>query len=107
MTITTLNAAKNTGVRFTVPQAWAGPTRLLAGGVCELGETGAFPAASAVTMEPGASFTLRTASQTFPSLTLGAEGMCGAVKIGLLKNLSVTANAFALLPGASVAFSLY
>ncbi|MBR2838482.1 MAG: hypothetical protein IKE55_06855 [Kiritimatiellae bacterium] len=107
VTITTLNAAKNTGVLFTVPQSWAGPTRILSGGVCELGETGAFPAASAVTMEPGASFTLRSASQTFPSLTLGAEGTCGAVKIGLLKNLSITANAFALLPGASVAFSLF
>ena len=107
VTITTLNAAKNTGVRFTVPQAWAGPTRLLSGGVCELGETGAFPAASAVTMEPGASFTLRSASQTFPSLTLGAEGMVGAVKIGLFKNLSITANAFELKSGTSVAFSLF
>ncbi|MBQ3288523.1 MAG: hypothetical protein IJH50_03860 [Kiritimatiellae bacterium] len=106
-TITTLNAAKNTGVRFTAQQAWAGPTRLLAGGVCELDETGAFPAASAVTMEPGASFTLRSASQTFPSLTLGAEGTSGAIKIGLLKGLSITANVFELKPGTSVAFSLY
>ena len=106
-TITTLNAAKNTGVRFTAPQAWAGPTRLLSGGVCELGETGAFPAASAVTMEPGASLTLRSASQTFPSLTLGAEGKSGVAKIGLLKNLSITASAFELLTGVSVAFSLY
>ena len=107
VTITTLNAAKNTGVRFTAPQAWAGPTRLLSGGVCELGETGAFPAASAVTMEPGASLTLRTASQTFPSLTLGAAGQGGAAKIGLLKNLSITANAFELLPSVSVTFSLF
>ena len=101
------SAANGSGFRFTVPQSWAGPTRIGDTGVFELGGTGTFPATSAVTMEPGASLTLTGVSQTFASLTLGAEGKSGVVKIGLLKNLSITANAFALLPGASVAFSLF
>ena len=101
------SAANGAGFRFTVPQAWAGPTRIGDTGVFELGGTGTFPAASAVTMEPGASLTLAGESQTFASLTLGAEGKGGAVKIGLLKNLFITASDFELKPGVSVAFSLF
>ena len=100
-------AANGAGVRFTVPQAWAGPTRIGDTAVFELADTGAFPAASAVTLEPGGSLALAGASQTFSSFTLGAAEKAGAVKLRLLKGCSITANAFALMPGTSVAFELF
>ena len=100
-------AANGAGFRFTVPQAWAGPTRIGDTAVFELTGTGAFPASSAVTMEPGGSLALAGTSQTFASLTLGAEGKSGVVKIGLLKGLSITASDFELKPGVSVAFRLF
>ena len=100
-------AANGAGVRFTVPQAWAGPTRIGDTAVFELADTGAFPAASAVTLEPGGSLALAGASQTFSSFTLGAAEKAGAVKLRLLKGCSITANAFALMPGTSAAFDLF
>ncbi|MBQ6010053.1 MAG: hypothetical protein IJL17_16085, partial [Kiritimatiellae bacterium] len=108
VTITTENLTKNSSFRFTAPQAWAGPTRILAGGVCELAGTGAFPPASAVTLAAKGRMTLLAASQTFPSLALGLENTAsGAAVIGLAKGLSVTAGAFSVVPGTTLAFDLY
>ena len=100
-------AGNGAGFRFTVPQAWAGPTRIGKTGVFELTGTGTFPTTSAVTLEPGGTLTLASTSQTFASLTLGASGKSGTAKIRLLKNLSIAVNAFELVPGASVAFDLF
>ena len=100
-------AGNGAGFRFTVPQAWAGPTRIGKTGVFELTGTGTFPAASAVTLEPGGTLTVTSTNQTFASLTLGAAGKSGTAKIRLLKDLSITANAFELVPGATVAFDLF
>ena len=108
VTITTENLTKNSSFRFTAPQAWAGPTRILAGGVCEFAGTGAFPPASAVTLAAKGRLTLLAASQTFPSLALGLENTAsGAAVIGLAKGLSVTAGAFSVVPGTTLAFDLY
>ncbi len=108
VTITTENLTKNSSFRFTAPQAWAGPTRILAGGVCELAGTGAFPPASVVTLAAKGRMTLLAASQTFPSLALGLENTAsGAAVIGLAKGLSVTAGAFSVVPGTTLAFDLY
>ena len=98
-------AGLNTGFRFTVPQAWAGPTRIAANGVCELTGTGAFPAASAVTVESKGTLSVAT-NQTFASLTLGTEGVGGVVTFGVMTNASMTATAFDVKPNTTLAFNL-
>ena len=100
-------AGNGAGFRFTVPQAWAGPTRIGNTGVFELTGTGTFPVASAVTLEPGGTLTLTSTNQTFASLTIGAAEKSGTAKIRLLKDLSIAVNAFALVSGATVAFDLF
>ena len=98
-------AGKKAGFRFTVPQAWAGPTRILADGVCELTGTGSLPPASAVTVESKGTLSV-AANQTFASFTLGTEGASGVVTLGFLKGKSVTATAFDVKPNTTLAVNL-
>ena len=106
VTIGTANADRNSGFRFTVPQAWAGPTRILADSVCELTGTGAFPAASDVTLETKGTLTVAT-NQTFASFTVGTEGTAGSVTLGFTTNATITAQAFEVKPNTALAVNLF
>ena len=107
MTITTMNTAKNSGFRFLAPQYWAGPTLIANGGVCELGVGGALPTGTDLTVAGGGRLVLAAANQTVASLTFGVERAPGTATLDLLKNKTITANAFAILPGTTAAFKLY
>ena len=106
VTIGTANADRNSGFRFTVPQAWNGPTRILADSVCELTGTGTFPEESAVTLETKGSLTVAT-SQTFASFTVGTEGTVGSVTLGFTTNATITAQAFEAKPNTALAVNLF
>ena len=106
VTFGTVFADKNSGFRFTVPQAWAGPTRILAGGICELTGTGALPSTSDVTLETKGTLTV-AANQTFPSFTVGTEGTVGNVKLGFTTNATITAAAFEVKPNTAVEINLF
>ena len=107
VTIRTMNASKNAGFRFVVPQHWDGPTMVENGAVCELAATGAFPAGTDLTVAGGGRLVVAAANQTVASLTLGVAGASAAATLNLLANKTITADAFAMTAGTTVAFNLF
>ena len=107
MTIRTMNTSKNSGFRFTAPQYWDGPTVIENGAVCELASTGALPTGTDLTVAGGGRLVLANNSQTVASLTFGVNGAAGTATLNLLANKTITASAFSLGAGTTVAFNLF
>ncbi|MGN0889462.1 MAG: autotransporter-associated beta strand repeat-containing protein [Kiritimatiellia bacterium] len=107
VTFTAGNATRNSGFRFMVPQAWAGPTRIAKWGIAELAATGAFPAGSAVTLEGTGSLTVTNAPQTFAAFMVGDGSLGGAAKLAIQKDCAITADKFETTTGTTLALSLY
>ncbi|MBR1587651.1 MAG: hypothetical protein IJ658_04925, partial [Kiritimatiellae bacterium] len=107
VTFTTAKSGKNAGFRFVVPQYWNGPTLVADEGVCELAATGALPTGTDLTVSGGGRLVVAGESQTVDSLTFGVDGVSGAATLNLLTNRTITATAFALGAGTTVAFNLF
>ena len=107
MIIATMNTAKNSGYRFLAPQYWDGPTVIANGGVCELASEGAFPTGTDLKVSGGGRLVVAAKSQTVASLTFGVDGATGTATLNMLSGKTITANAFALGVGTTVAFNLF
>ena len=98
----------HSGFRFIVPQAWTGPTRICNYGLCEMGQTGAFPTATDLTLEPTAKLLLTNGLvHTVNSLTLDATGSnAQAAELWLSPGAKIQAGSFGVAGAPSLAVRL-
>lgn len=98
----------HSGFRFIVPQAWTGPTRICNYGLCEMGQTGAFPTATDLTIEPTAKFLLTNGLvHTVNSLTLDATGSnAQAAELWLSPGAKIQAGSFGVAGASALAVRL-
>ena len=107
MTISTMNATKNSGFRFLASQHWDGPTIIENGGVCELGVGGMLPMSTDLKIAAGGRLVLASAGQSVGSLTFGVGGTAGTATLDVLADRTITADEFTLGAGTAVAFNLF